>query len=102
SATFGLVNVRPLATYQYLYPFENDVLDSVAYYFDYDYEPSADPRGCADEVIAYVDAWRTAPEDGSLTATEVPDGSLVLRDTRTDATTPEVALLGADRAAYLY
>ncbi len=102
AAAFGLVNIRPLTTYQYLYPFAGDALSRVAYYFDYDYAPTVDPRGYADDVIAYVDAWRTAPESGSLTATELPDGSLALRDTRSGATTPEIALVGADRAAYLY
>jgi ribosomal peptide maturation radical SAM protein 1 len=99
---FGLVNVRPLACYRHLYPADEEALGRIAYYFDYDYAPEVDPRGSADALVAYVDAWHMSPEPGSLTALERPDGALLLRDTRTVATCPEVVLAGPERAAYEY
>jgi ribosomal peptide maturation radical SAM protein 1 len=101
-AAFGLVHVRPLATYRHLYPFDENALGRIAYYFDYDFTSDADLRSCAGAVVAYVEAWRMNPEAGSLTAIEQPDGSLALRDTRVGATVPEVVLTGPDRAAYVY
>jgi len=84
-ADFGLVNVRPIITYKYLYPFAEENLRRVAYYFDYDYKPGVDPTGHAAEVIEYVEAWRREPERGTLSSIVRPDGTLVLVDTRSDA-----------------
>ena len=61
---FGLTNVRPLKTYRHLYPFDEDSLLRIAYYFDFDYEPNSDPTGYAAEVVAYVYEWKNNPELG--------------------------------------
>jgi ribosomal peptide maturation radical SAM protein 1 len=97
---FGLINVRPMKTYGYLYPFEEDSLKRIAYYFDFDYEPGRDPRGYAAEVVAYVNEWRSAPRAGSLSSISRADGSLTLIDTRPGATVPELRLSGLEQAAY--
>ncbi len=70
--------------YRYLYPFDDRSLRRIAYYFDFDYAPGVDPTGFAAEVIAYVEAWRQAPEPGTLSAIQRPDGTLVLVDTRSE------------------
>jgi len=54
SSSYGITNVRPLSTYRHLYPDAGDALCDIAYYFDYDYDDAVDPRGFADEVIAYA------------------------------------------------
>jgi len=99
---FGLVNVRPMRVYRYLYPFDDSSLARIAYYFDYDYAPGVDPTGAAGDVIDYVEAWRRAPEKGTLRAVGRPDGSLVLVDTRSDATMATIVLSGLEQAAYEY
>ena len=99
-AEFGLTNVRPLATYRYLYPFDEAILNRIAYYFDFDYEPNVNPTGYAAEVIAYVNKWSRNPELGSLCALENRDGELVLFDTRQDAVLRELKLKGPERVAY--
>jgi ribosomal peptide maturation radical SAM protein 1 len=99
---FGLRNVRPIAAYRYLYPFSPESLTRVAYYFDFDYEAQVDPTSNADQVVAYVTAWRRAPETGTLRALHRPDGALALLDTRADAAQSALTLAGAQRAAYEY
>jgi hypothetical protein len=100
AAEFGLVNVRPLAPYKYLYPFGEQSLARIVYYFDYDYAPALDPTGYAEEVIAYAEAWRREPEPGMLYSATRPDGALVLIDTRSDAVLRDLVLAGPARTAY--
>jgi ribosomal peptide maturation radical SAM protein 1 len=97
---FGFLNVRPLAPYTYLYPFDQASLSRIAYYFDFDYAPGVDPTGYAQDVIAYTAEWQTTPETGALASTVTPDGRLVLIDKRSTATLQSVALSGALRVAY--
>src|SRR5262245_3308028 len=85
---FGVQNIRALSTYRYLYPFPQDALRNIAYYFDFDYAPDRDPRGFADDVIRYAREWKQNPESGTLTAQRCADGSLLLTDTRRGATIP--------------
>jgi ribosomal peptide maturation radical SAM protein 1 len=97
---FGLINVRPLKTYRHLYPFDDDSLMRIAYYFDFDYEPNSDPTGYAAEVVAYIHEWKNNPEPGILYSVVRPDGSLTIMDTRSDATVRELVLSGLEQAAY--
>jgi ribosomal peptide maturation radical SAM protein 1 len=101
-AEFGLKNLWPMASYKYLYPFNNDSLMRIAYYFDCDYETDVDPAGYASEVIRYVNDWQRNPERGALHYIHRTDGSLVLMDTRSDASLRELALTGLEQAAYEY
>lgn len=97
---FGLVNIRPMETYRYLYPFEEESLKRIAYYFDFDYEADRDPRGYAAEVVAYVNEWRSSPQAGTLRSVSRADGSLMIVDTRPGATVSELTLSGLEQAAY--
>lgn len=99
-ASYGIVGVRPMRSYRYLYPFPPEALSRIAYYFEFDYDRLADPRGCADEVIRYVDAWQRQANGGSLTSVERRDGALVLVDTRAGSPRRTYTLSGPDRAAY--
>jgi ribosomal peptide maturation radical SAM protein 1 len=101
-AEFGFSNVRPMASYKYLYPFDNESLHRIAYYFDYDYARGVDPAGYVAPVVAYVEAWQRAPESGTLWSIVRPDGTLALVDTRSDATQPELVFSGLEQAAYTY
>ena len=99
---FGMINLRPLAAYEHLYPFGSESLKNIAYYFDFDYAPAADPRGFAADVFRYTAEWRRQPEPGCPTAVERPDGALVLLDTRSDRVLPELVLTGLEKVAYEY
>ena len=97
---FGLIHVRPLKPYHYLYPFNQESLNRIAYYFDFDYEVGHDPTGYAADVVAYVNEWRSNPQPGTLCSVSRPDGSLVILDSRPGATVPELILSGLECAAY--
>lgn len=97
---FGLTNLRPMAPYKYLYPFDNESLSRIAYYFDYDYKVKSDRPEYAAEVVEYVDAWKREREMGTLSSVIQSDGTLILLDTRSDATQPTLVLSGMEKAAY--
>jgi ribosomal peptide maturation radical SAM protein 1 len=59
---FGLRNVRPMAPYQFLYPFDAATLNDIAYYFTFDYTEQREPESYAAEVIAFVADWRSNRE----------------------------------------
>ena len=99
---YGLTNIRPIAPYKYIYPFNEESLSRIAYCFDFDYEPDVDPTGVAAGVIAYVNLWRECPETGTLTSVSRADGSLILLDTRSNATQAEFSLSGMEKTAYEY
>lgn len=98
--TFGLLNLRPLAAYRFLYPFPDEALARVAYYFTFDYDPSVDPGDAAAEAVAQADHWRRRPDPGTLRALRCADGSLRLLDTREDAYVDTLTLGGLEQAAY--
>jgi len=99
---YGLINVRALSPYRYLYPFADCSLDRIAYYFDFDYHPTVDPTGYAQTVIAYIQQWQYFPELGSLRAIDQLNGALLLLDTRSDAYFPQVKLEELERCVYEY
>ena len=101
-AEFGLINVRPIVSCKYLYPFDQETLQRITYYFDFDYEPEVNPAGFASEVIEYVAAWQREPETGTLTSITSSDGTMVLIDTRSYASLSQLVLSGLERAAYEY
>ncbi len=99
ASAYGLVNVRPLPPYKYLYPFGADDLRQIAYYFDYDYA-GARQSDWSDSLVAFVDDWRATPEPGALQAFERPDSTLALHDTRAGAIRDSAVLKGIDKDVY--
>jgi ribosomal peptide maturation radical SAM protein 1 len=99
---YGLVNLRPLSAYRHIYPFNEPSLHRIAYYFDFDYEPRVDPRGHADDVIAYVNTWQHRPESGTLESVVRSDGKLMLVDSRSGRLRDGATLDGMDRTTYEY
>jgi len=102
SESFGLTDVRPIAPYRFLYPESAASLGRIAYYFDFEYAPGHHPGNCAAGVVAFCRQWSECPEVGTLQSTVRPDGSLVLNDSRSDATLPVVTLSGMEREVYEY
>jgi ribosomal peptide maturation radical SAM protein 1 len=102
SEAFGLIHVRPMRPYFYLYPFTDERVHRIAYYFDYDYAAGCDPAGASNCVIEYVERWQRQPEVGALWSSVRADGSLVLTDRRSDAAFHEMVLSGPEQAVYEY
>ena len=78
----GMVNVRPMGPYRYLYPFPTDSLMRIAYYFDYDYADGRDPMSYAGEVVNRVREWMADTDRGGLWQLDAPDGEVLLFDER--------------------
>jgi hypothetical protein len=97
---FGLVNVRALSTYRYLYPFDDASLNRIAYYFDFDYYSNIKPSSYAADVIDYVTDWKANPDSGMLWAIGNGNGQLLLFDTRQNAAFHELKLMGYEREVY--
>lgn len=99
---FGIASMQPVAAYFHLYPFAAASVARIAYYFDFTYAAGHDPGDAARDFLIEVEDWMARPDPGTLTATDRGDGSLVLHDTRRDATAPRHVLRGAAREAFLY
>jgi hypothetical protein len=91
-----------MAPYRYLYPFPEESLARIAYYFEYGYRPEVEPGSAAAEVIRYASDWRDRPDLGVLQAVPLPGGGLRLEDGRSDALRPSVDLSPMEAAAYRY
>src|SRR5262249_37930580 len=72
-AGFGMVNVRPMAPFSYLYPFERQRLMQIAYYFDFDYADSRADDAYARQAIETVRAWMADRARGMLEMWQEPD-----------------------------
>lgn len=102
AAMFGLVNLRPIAPLKYLYPFDEDSLLKISYYFDYDFQNARTSSEFSTKVIAFAEDWHRNPEAGALFCVPGSDGALTLNDTRSDAFLPELTLSGMEQVAYEY
>jgi ribosomal peptide maturation radical SAM protein 1 len=98
---FGMRDLRPFAPYFHLYPFREESVSRIAYYFEYKYDPAVDPTGFADPVVRVLEQWKRQPETGTLCCYYEGD-TLVLSDSRSDATAPEFRLTGMEREVYEY
>ncbi len=78
----GMVSVRPMASYRYLYPFPEEALMRIAYYFDYDYGDGRDPRIYADRLIEKTRTWMADGRRGDLRQLDGDDGEIVLAESR--------------------
>jgi ribosomal peptide maturation radical SAM protein 1 len=95
----GMVRVRPLAPYPFLYPFPREALMRIAYYFDYDYADGHDPLAYAGAAVDKVRAWMADHRRGSLRVTE-EDGAVVVVDDRPPPPRRTLRLRGWRAQAY--
>lgn len=98
-AGLGMVNVRPMGPYRYLYPFPTDTLMRIAYYFDYDHADGRDPISYAGDVVDAVRSWMNDGDRGGLWQLDAGDGELALVDER-GGRTRSLRLRGAAARAY--
>jgi ribosomal peptide maturation radical SAM protein 1 len=99
---FGLIDVRPMISYAFLYPVPRESLMRIAYHFDFDYSLGTAPAGYADDVIRFAEAWRQSTARGQLYSVQRSDGALLLHDTRPVATMREIELAGIEAEAYQF
>jgi ribosomal peptide maturation radical SAM protein 1 len=99
AAALGLVDVRPNPIHRFIYPFPEETLFNLAYFFDFRYRARIDDGGCAGQLHSEVEAWKARREQ--LTAMPVGD-SLVVDDSRAVAPAPRITLSGTRKALLEY
>ena len=101
-AEYGMVNPRPNRAFRYVYPFGDDALGRMAYYYEYDYADGRNPLDYAAPVLAGIDTWQKLKGTVTLRCWDRGDGVLILNDTRPCAATFQRRLIGLEREVYLY
>lgn len=98
----GMANPRPNPAFHYTYPFPEDVLGRMAYYYEYDYADGRDPMDYFAPVREEIERWHALADTVTLRQWDRPDGVLILTDTRPGAAEFQRRLTGWEREAYLF
>ena len=95
----GLINVRPAAAYQAIYPFEPEVVARMAYYFEHEFRSGQEPNTYIAPMAAAVRKWHGEVGHAAFICFERSDVFTVL-DTRATATLPRATLTGLERDVF--
>jgi ribosomal peptide maturation radical SAM protein 1 len=101
----GFARVRPLASYAFIYPFEEQALSRLCYFFDYDHADGRLPERYADSAARFWCCWRDAAARGAVGTLDYQphdDGSAVLLDHRFNRRVERLVLSPRQRAVYEY
>lgn len=101
-ANNGMTGVRPNRAFAYVYPFGDQVLGNLAYYFEYDYADGRNPLHYAQPLLDALEHWQQHAGTSSFRQYDRPDGVLILTDARPGATALQHRLTGWQRAVYRY
>lgn len=98
----GMADPRPNKAFPYVYPFPDDVLRRLAYYYEYDYADGRNPLDYAAPALGQIETWQELSRTVTLRQWDRPDGVLILTDTRPGASEFQRRLTSLDRELYLY
>ena len=98
----GMAKPRANPAFAYCYPFAEDALDRMAYYYEYDYADGRNPMDYFAPVLREIETWQSLHGTVTLRQYDRPDGLLILTDTRPGAAEFQWRLSGWEREAYLY
>jgi len=101
---FGLLKKHPVEGYSYIYPFSDEEINLLAYYYKHDYQDGFyPPKKYEMSIYEMIQHWREAYNKGaSLYAYEQEDSSLLIIDNRNESRTSEIVLDETQAAIYLY
>ena len=99
--SYGMVNVRPAQAYQYVYPFSEESLSRLAYYFDFDYADGRQPESYTLMLNEAIERWHALTASGTLFSLQ-SNGRLTLYDSRPSARQREMVLEGMEKVVYDY
>lgn len=95
----GFKNIKPHHIYRYLYPFSEDILKDLVYYFDYEYQEKRDSQEWYRSMIQQVNNWKQSQD--RMYAQSFHD-QLVIDDTRPVASSNQIILEGVRKNIYEY
>jgi ribosomal peptide maturation radical SAM protein 1 len=99
----GLQGVRAIADYSTIYPFREEALDELAFFFEHDNEPQAMNGHIAEALrnamLKWWRAWKRI--EPPLLAYTIREDGLLIYDSRPTSDTPVTTLRGAVAAIYL-
>jgi ribosomal peptide maturation radical SAM protein 1 len=96
---FGLVNVRPFGIYSHIYPFPDENIANLAYFFDFEYADGRSPRDYVSPALEKIGVWK-GNHDGDLIKCYGSDPELMLLDSRPERTPLHFPLNGPQREIY--
>jgi ribosomal peptide maturation radical SAM protein 1 len=99
---WGMANPRPNRAFRHVYPFADESLARIAYYFEYDYADGRNPMDYVAPVLEAFQTWHDLQGTVTLRYWDRPDGVLILNDTRPGATMFQRRLTGLERQVYLH
>ncbi len=96
---FGITKVKPHPAYFYLYPFSQEVVSNLAYFFDYDYSEERNVMSYTHDLWHEVNKWWNVETNSDLFS--VDNGShLLIWDLRPVAIQPLTVLTGLQKVLY--
>jgi ribosomal peptide maturation radical SAM protein 1 len=81
---YGLQNIKPLKSYEYVYPFTGELLHSIAFFFDFDYSDHRNVDKYAFRLNKEVSVWKelwNRDNPPELTMTNAGE-MIIIKDTR--------------------
>lgn len=97
----GLTGVRPMSSYSYVFPLEDEDLRRLAYFFEFDYVDRRDPRSYTGELMREARLWAERNQDPSRLDLLQAGPVAIITDTRTCAVKPTHVVSGLAAKAYL-
>jgi ribosomal peptide maturation radical SAM protein 1 len=97
---WGLRNLLPYPAYRYVYPFPDEVVANLAYYFTFEYDSPQDVTGYTRELQQAIAEWRECYERSALFWVE-SDDRLLIWDSRPIGTEPLTIFTGREKHVYL-
>lgn len=103
SEEYGFIDVRPETSYSYIYPFAQDIIKNLAYYFEFGYRSEMAPPDVGDQLKDTIGYWTNCYQHGeSLSCAAISSSDLVVTDTRACAVNTHTHLENSQKDVYTF
>ncbi len=99
---YQMVKKRQSRAFPFIYPLPDSALSRLAYYFDFDFANGFQPQKHVAPLLAAVEDWRQHHDSSALSMSRMPDGTLIITDTRPCASCFQRRLAGWQAVAYQF
>jgi hypothetical protein len=105
SRAWGLKNIRAHPGYQAIYPFNQEDLNGLAYFFDYDHDSKENIPTYTAPLKQQIQSWKqswTQAQPPALVVEQQPGGKIIIYDTRPCRKSNREEVEGVAAMAYLF